>query len=391
MLQDGSSPDSRLRFLGISGAVVILLVGGLVGILKVNADRYFVLSPGNAPVVTASGQCRPAGGGSFELPDGQACVKLIVPPDRVHPVQGTILMVDVYEGPANPWQFLLHKLGLYDKHAVFVRSSAVVQGSAAQLECQNTQEAVQATSAAPVAALRQLGYTVKEEDQGAQIDVVYPNTPAAVAGLRCNDLITAINGHTVRTAEDVSSQLHGLPAGTVVRVTARRGGDGSPTRTLQVDVRLAPFPGQKGQLPDPKHGYMGIVTETRTTYDFPFPVSAQVGSIGGPSDGLALALGFVDALSAGRLTGGLRVAATGQIDAAGNVIEIGGAAQKSVAVRKAGAQVFLVPEANYKDARSTAGPLKVIAVSTLSQALAELKSLGGTVPPASHTTTAAPG
>ena len=395
MLQEGrgpapaASPTLRLQVLIIAGLLVVLVVGGLVVLLKIGADGYYVISPGNAPVVTASASCRPAGGGSYALPGGQPCVQLVVPAGRAHAVQGTIMMVDVYEGKPNPWQFLQYKLGLFDKHSVFVPSKAIVNGSAAQLECQDTQQAVQATSAAPVAALRRLGYQVKESDLGAQIDAVYPQTPAAVAGLRCNDLVTAVNGRSVHTAGDISSILHGLPAGTAVRVTVSRPGDGpGPARTLTFSARLAPYPAaQKGQPGNPKQGFLGIESETRTTYDMPFPLSAQVGSIGGPSDGLALALGFIDALSNGHLTGGLKVAATGEIDPQGNVIEIGGAAQKAVAVHRAGAQVFLVPEANYKDAKSEAGSMKVLAVSTLNQALADLESLGGQVPPAPGATT----
>jgi Lon-like protease len=105
-----------------------------------------------------------------------------------------------------------------------------------------------------------------------------------------------------------------------------------------------------------------------------------VGNIGGPSAGLALTLGLLDALSSGQLTGGLKVAATGTIDPLGHVGPIGDAAQKAVAVRRAGATVFFVPPANYKDAKSEAGSMKVYQVTTLEQALQDLKSLGGEVP-----------
>ena len=99
-------------------------------------------------------------------------------------------------------------------------------------------------------------------------------------------------------------------------------------------------------------------------------------------DGLALALGFINSLTQGRLTGGRKVAATGEIDTSGKVYEIGGVAEKAVAVRNAGAQVFLVPSGNYADAKKEAGKVKVYTVSSLDQALAILKSLGGQVPPA---------
>lgn len=294
------------------------------------------------------------------------------------------MMVDVEQAKANPWQYLLFKLHLLRTFGVVaeIHSSRDFLGNvpASQLGCQDTQQAYQATSQAPVAALRRLGYKVKEEDLGAQIDLVIPGTPAVAAGLRCNDLITAVNGKPVQTAGQLTADLHGLPAGTSVKLAVSRTGPGGTAKSLTITARMEAVPGQNGQPPDPKQGFVGVETETRILYDFPISVSADVGSIGGPSDGLALALGFINSLSQGKLTGGLKVAATGEIDTSGKVYEIGGAAEKAVAVRDAGAQVFLVPTGNYADAKREAGKVKVYAVGTLDQALAILKSLGGQVP-----------
>lgn len=370
----------------VAGAIMALIVAGVIGILYVGANGYYILSPGNAPIVTASGECRSVGGGSFALPDGRPCVQLVLPAGKAHPLDGTIMMVDVLQGKPTPWQFLLYKFGQlkrFDNDSVFLPNVDIIgNGSAAQLGCQDTEQAMEATSAAPVAALRRLGYSVKEEDLGAQIDEVVPGTPAAAAGIQCDDLVTAVNNHPVHTDTDVATAIHGLPAGTVVHVTVSRSdpsGRGT-AHTVVLTARLGATPGAPGQASNPKQGFLGIVSETRTSYDFPFPINVQVGAIGGPSDGLALALGLIDTLSQGHLTGGLDIAATGEIDPQGNVIEIGGAAQKAVAVRKAGAKVFLVPPQNYADAKSEAGNMKVFAVATLTQALADLASLGGQIP-----------
>ena len=386
ILQEAERPARRVRNLTVVGVVVIVLFAGLVLYLKLGADRYYVLSPGEAPLVTASQECRAAGGGSYALRDGRPCVQLVVPADKVHQTTGSIMMVDVYEGKPNPWEYLLYKVGLlnvFENGAEFVPNKYIIgNGTPQQLSCQNTQQAVQATSSAPVAALRRLGYKVGEEDLGAQIDTVVPGTAAAAAGLQCNDLVTDIDGHAVHSAGDVAAALHGLGPGSEARITVSRTGSAGSSRTLVLTARLTGTPALAGNPPDPKKGFLGVVSETRTKYDLPFPVSAQVGSIGGPSDGLALALGFIDTLSEGHLTGGLHVAATGAIDPNGNVIEIGGAAQKAIAVRHAGAQVFFVPVANYAAAKSKAGSMRVFAVSTLDQALRDLQSLGGQIPPA---------
>jgi PDZ domain-containing protein len=62
----------------------------------------------------------------------------------------------------------------------------------------------------------------------------------------------------------------------------------------------------------------------------------------------------------------------------GDVGDVGGVAQKTVAVRNAGAVLFLVPPEELSVARAHAGPtLKVVAVSTIGQAIAALEHIGG--------------
>jgi len=121
---------------------------------------------------------------------------------------------------------------------------------------------------------------------------------------------------------------------------------------------------------------------TQPVYDFPFPVSINSDDIGGPSAGLAWTLGILNSLSGGRLTGGRIIAATGTIRPDGSVGDVGGVQQKTVAVERAGATLFLVPltSTHYelKIARSMATPgLKVMEVGSLSQALTDLEHAGG--------------
>jgi PDZ domain-containing protein len=133
----------------------------------------------------------------------------------------------------------------------------------------------------------------------------------------------------------------------------------------------------------PSAGYLGIVVETQQDFDYPFPVAVDTSEIGGPSAGLAMTLGIVDTLSSGHLTGGRTVAATGTITPTGAVGDVGGVAQKTVAVERAGATVFFVPPEELATAKSKDVPsLHIYAVSSLDQALDVLQRLGGQVPPA---------
>jgi len=129
----------------------------------------------------------------------------------------------------------------------------------------------------------------------------------------------------------------------------------------------------------PGRGYLGVLLSTKDlSFDFPFDVELRSEQIGGPSAGLAFTLEVLDVLTPGELTGGKKVAATGTIELDGSVGEVGGVAQKTIAVRNAGASLFLVPRAEYAEAKRFAGKkLDVQVVDTLQDALRVLSTVGG--------------
>jgi Lon-like protease len=361
--------------------VIALLLGAAVigipvGIAAHEASAYYVFSPGTAPVITASASCKPAGG-EMALPGGEPCVRLVVPHSRAHPVDGQLLMVDVQVAQAGPLDWAEYELGLLGNSRQLVPVAAYAGTTpTSELGCQDTQEMVSANQDAALAALAVLSYKVDQKPLGVQVDTVLAGTPAWKAGLECNDVITAVNGRPVLTAEALTAVLRPFQPGDVVSLTDHPA-DGGPAK--EVKVRLArPSPdaladGFNG------HAYMGLDVETRVKPVLPFPVSVNAGAIGGPSAGLAFTLAILDALSNGKLTGGHKVAATGTIDPQGDVGDVGGVQEKTVAVEKAGAQVFFVPKGEYADAESVAhGSLKIVPVTTLSQVLLALQhSYGG--------------
>jgi Lon-like protease len=98
---------------------------------------------------------------------------------------------------------------------------------------------------------------------------------------------------------------------------------------------------------------------------------------------MMFALGIVDKLTPGKLTGGRFVAGTGEISANGAVSAIGGIQQKMAGARAAGATVFLTPAANCADtAGAVPAGLRLIKVATLRQAINDLAALkaGRSVP-----------
>jgi PDZ domain-containing protein len=106
-------------------------------------------------------------------------------------------------------------------------------------------------------------------------------------------------------------------------------------------------------------------------------VEIQSGSIGGPSAGLAFALEIIDQLMPAGLTGHMRVAVTGTLDLGGRVGPVGGVRQKTMAARRAGAQLLIVPNPDYAEAAALAGNgMGVIGVGSLDDALRALNGMG---------------
>ena len=135
----------------------------------------------------------------------------------------------------------------------------------------------------------------------------------------------------------------------------------------------------------PGVGFLGVSIKTRLVFpDLPAKVTVNSGDIGGPSAGLAFALGILDLMTPGDLTGGQEVAVTGTVDASGAVGAIGGIETKVVAVSRRHVKYFLVPADN-ADAAKTKAPkdLQIVPVRTLDDALTFLSSIGGVGLPAS--------
>ncbi len=298
---------------------------------------------------------------------------ITVPKDQAHPVTRPVLLTDVEEARVTALSYLYFKL---QSDTALYPQGAVTGGTPpSQLEAQGVLEMSQAEDAAKVSALRYLGYQVPATPAGAVIFGTFPGTPA-YGVLHVGDVITAVDLVPTPTAQDLTHQLSLHQSGQRVTFTVRRGGTGPPTpvgltlRRTTVDIG-----GQPATLD------VGIEPMDQVDHTYPFPIAINVTNIGGPSAGLAMTLGVIDALTSGSLTGGRTVAATGTMDGHGNVGDVGGVAQKTVAVENAGATLFLVPPGEYKDALSKDRPgLAVVAVSTLAQALQAIAAHGGHLP-----------
>ncbi|HLM63586.1 MAG TPA: PDZ domain-containing protein [Acidimicrobiales bacterium] len=216
-------------------------------------------------------------------------------------------------------------------------------------------------------ALERLGYDVDVSSDGVVVLRVEPGTPAEGV-LESGDTITAVDGTVLDTPDALSTIMSDKAPGDRVAV-AVESLDGV-ARDEELTLTAAPD--------DPARGVMGVVVQPRdVSYDFPVDLQIETGDVGGPSAGLAFTLGLLDDLTPGELTGGVPIAATGEILSDGTVGQVGGTGQKAATVREAGIGVFLVPSADYADAVAHAGDVDVIAVDTLDDALDALAELGG--------------
>jgi Lon-like protease len=296
----------------------------------------------------------------------------ILLPDIAHPVAplvqvqgarpskpGTLYFVDVIERRASTLEALFPSL---HPQATLVPADAIVPPCASDAEAETAalQEMAFSQRVAAAVALRKLHYHVVVKPTGVAVSQLIAGTHAP-CNLQPADVIVAVDGTPTPTPEALHAALGRVQPGVVVKLRVRRGG-----KLLTVPVRTVDAGGRP---------LIGFVPDQSATIKLPIHVAIDTNGIGGPSAGLAFALEVMQKLGRNVLHGH-RVAATGEMALDGAVDPIGGVKQKTYGARKAGADVFLVPAGqNARDARRYAGPIRIIPVRTLDQALHALATL----------------
>jgi len=234
--------------------------------------------------------------------------------------------------------------------------------SSKSVAAQNAGEMSQSQQDAVTAALLYLHY--KPQTLHLTVGDVTPDSPAADV-LQPNDVIFAVDGHAVSTADALRSRISSHAPGQQVTLTIAHNG-------VRQDVQAKVV-----RDPTTHRSILGFQVDQRATFN---NVDVHIGidpnSVGGPSAGLMFTLGIIDKLTPGQLAGGRTVAGTGTIDGFGQVGPIGGIQQKIAAAADAGATVFLAPASECADAR-TAAPksLQLVRVDTLATAVGALQAI----------------
>lgn len=306
--------------------------------------------------------------------------KYVLLPDRARPLApfvkvkgeqpdrdgGGIYYVAVEVRKATILEKLLH--GLHEG-ATLVPAAAI--RPAGESETQHRREELQAMALSQevgaAVALKALGYKVDVRSPGTVIVGVDPKGPAA-GKLRPRDVVLTVDGHRVPTLTDLRRVIRRHRPGESVELTVRR-----EKRLRKFKVKTIPDPEA------PTRPLIGVQTscdlQTFTQIKLPVPVQIDLGQVGGPSAGLAIALDVVEELGHD-VDRGNKVAATGEICVDGTVVPVGGLKQKTIGARRAGMDVFLVPAGeNTGEAKRYAGDMRVIPVDSFRQALRELATL----------------
>jgi len=216
---------------------------------------------------------------------------------------------------------------------------------------------------APYVALKLLGYKATAKSGGVTVLAVEPGAPASKV-LQPDDVVVSVDGQPVRTIAELRGLLADKRPGDRVTIRYRRG-----KQTRQASLRTAADPA------DAKRAIIGVTASDDLEVQLPLDVMIDAQGIGGPSAGLAFALDILQEL--GRdVTHGHAVAATGELAVDGTVLPIGGVKQKTLGVRRAGVDVFLVPAGdNAREARRYADGVRIIPVDNVRQALQALATL----------------
>ncbi|CAA9429064.1 MAG: Lon-like protease with PDZ domain, partial [uncultured Quadrisphaera sp.] len=343
---DSGSPAARSAAAWV-GAVGAALLAAALTLLPV---PFVVEQPG--PVYDTLGEV-----------DGTPLITVEGAP--TYPTTGSLDLttVRVSGGPGGSVDLLAVLVAwLHPDRSALLAEQVYPPGTSAEEERRrDTRDMTASQDSATVAALTELGYRVP-----TTLTVVgaAPGSPADGLLLE-GDVVQAVDGAPAPDLTALRAALDVVGAGRSVTVTVLR--DAEP---VEVPVRTAL--GDEGQV------QLGISVDVDyADDDLPVQVAIEVDRVGGPSAGLLFALGIVDLLTEGPMTGGLEVAGTGTIATTGEVGGIGGVAQKMAAADDAGADLFLAPEANCDEVVGHVPEgLRVVSVATLAEARDAVEAAG---------------
>lgn len=340
---------SRSSVVGWSFILLAMLVTIVVALVP---SPYVIEQPG--PVFDTLGEVQ-VGGKTVPLID--------IPDTTTYPTSGSLdmLTVSINGNRDNRLNWFQVASAWFDKSKAVVPIDNVypVGVTVEQSNEQSNTDMRNSQQEAIAAALTQLDYGFTTSLEIVQVS---PGKPAA-GTIEPGDTILSVNGKTFSDVTGLKAAIAENGVDTPASVVISRGG-------VEQTVALTPtMSGGANSAP-----ILGITVQGN--FDFPVDVTIQLEKVGGPSAGQMFALGIIDKLTPGDLTGGKDVAGTGTITGDGTVGPIGGIRQKMYGAVRAGADYFLAPADNCNEVVGhVPDGLDVFAVSDLDDSLAVLKAI----------------
>lgn len=330
------------------GAITVAAVLGLT--IALLPSPYVIQQPG--PVFDTLG--------SVEV-DGEDIPLITIPDEETFPTDGSLdlLTSSAVGRPGRTPGWLDVTIAWFDPRRAVVPVEVIFppQLSEEDRNAQNEAQMVDSQQDAIAAALVELGYDFPRD---VVVQGVAEGLPAEGV-LEVGDVVSAVDGMPVRSVDELRSALaeHGTESPARLDVVRDE-------QTVEVEV-----------TPVERGGQTVIGVGVRMRYEFPIDVEIRLDDVGGPSAGMMFALGIVDKLTPGAMTGGEIVAGTGTIDSDGAVGGIGAIRQKLWGAVENDAEWFLAPEANCDEVvGNVPDGLEVFAVSTLQEAREIVETVG---------------
>lgn len=334
---------TRQTATAFAAAGVFVVLSVLVAVLPV---PYVTWSPGQAHDVLADA----------------ASPVITIAGVPTYPTSGELDLTVVATTTADSRLSLPQALTAYwrPKHDALPRAVIYPPGtSVADVESDEAELMVSAQDDAVVAALRA---TSERVDLLPAVASVIVGSPAQNR-LRAGDLIVSVGGIDTPTPASVQAAVRQARVGVALDFVVLRD-------KVRTEVRVAPAAQTSG-------AGVQIGITLGTGYSYEPRISYDLGQqIGGPSAGLVFALAIYDKLTPGELFAGQHVGGTGTINPTGIVGGIGGIQEKIAGAEQAGATTFLVPAPNCGDLAGVQTSMRLVRVTTLSDAIRSVRRLG---------------
>ena len=188
----------------------------------------------------------------------------------------------------------------------------------------------------------------------------------ALTNLKSGDEILSIDGNKYSSLEEFQKYIESKQVGDKVSIDYIRDDKKYTDECTLIDLKGKPRVG------------IGIATISEYKTPFNINIETKYGETG-PSGGFLTALEIYNKITPKDITKGKKIMGTGTIDKDGNVGEIGGVKYKILGASRDGADVFICPKENEKEALKTVKDnhlkVEVIGVKNFKEALKILEDL----------------